>query len=61
VKTAEGVLRLPLPHVHGLREPDRSNLWAALGHARDVLATLIVELYAGGMSQRDIETALEKA
>ena len=61
VKTAEGVLRLQLPQVRGLREPYRSNLWAALGRTSDVLATLIVEMYAGGMSQRDIETALEKA
>jgi transposase-like protein len=61
VKTAEGVLRLQLPQVRGLREPYRSDLWAALGRTSDVLATLIVEMYAGGMSQRDIEAALEKA
>lgn len=61
VKTAEGVLRLQVPQVRGLREPYRSKLWAALGRTSDVLTTLIVEMYAGGMSQRDIEGALEKA
>jgi transposase-like protein len=60
VKTAEGILRLPLPQVRGLREPYRSKLWAALGRPSDVLTTLIVEMYAGRMSQRDIESALEK-
>ena len=49
------------PQVRGLREPYRSKLWGALGRTSDVLATLIVEMYAGGMSQRDIEEALEKA
>ena len=61
VKTAEGVFRLQLPQVRGLREPYRSKLWAALGRTSDVLTRLIVEMYAGGMSQRDIESALEKA
>jgi putative transposase len=61
VKTAEGILRLPRPQVRGLWEPYRSKLWAALGRTSDVLTTLIVEMYAGGMSQRDIESALEKA
>jgi putative transposase len=61
VKTAEGVLRLQLPQMRGLREPYRAKLWAAQGRTSDVLTTLIVEMYAGGMSQRDIESALEKA
>lgn len=61
VKTAEGVLRLQLPQVRGRREPYRSMLWAALGCTSEGLTTLIVEMYAGGMSQRDIEAALEKA
>jgi hypothetical protein len=41
--------------------PYRSKLWAALGRTSDGLTTLMVERYAGGMSQRDIESALEKA
>ena len=58
---AAGVLRLPLPQVRGRREPSRSKLWSALGRTSDVLSTLLVEMSAGGMSQRDIEAALEKA
>jgi transposase-like protein len=61
VKTAEGVFQLQLPQVRGRREPYRSKLWAALGRTSEVLTRLIVEMYAGGMSQRDIEGALEKA
>jgi transposase-like protein len=61
VKTAEGVFRLQLPQVRGLREPYRSKLWAALGRTSEVLTRRIVEMYAGGMAQRDIESALEKA
>jgi hypothetical protein len=52
---------LQLPQARGLHEPYRSKLWAALSRTSDVLATLIVEMYAGGMSQRDIELDLEKA
>ena len=44
VKTAEGVLRLQLPQVRGLREPYRSTLWAALGRTSDVLTTLIIAM-----------------
>lgn len=61
VKTAAGVFRLQLPQVRGLREPYRSTLWAALGRTSDVLTRLIVEMDAGGMSQRDIASALEQA
>jgi transposase-like protein len=61
VKTAEGVVRWQLPPVRGLREPYRSKLWAALGRTSDVLTTLIVERYAGGMAQRDLASALEEA
>jgi putative transposase len=61
VKTAEGVFRLQLPQVRGLREPYHSTLWAALGRTSEVRTRLIVEMYAGGMSQRDMASALEKA
>jgi hypothetical protein len=43
VKTAEGVFRLRLPQVQGLREPYRSTLWAALGRTSAGLTRLIVE------------------
>jgi transposase-like protein len=61
LKTAEGVLRLKVPQISGRTEPARSELWAELGNTSEVLKRLIVEMYAGGMSQRDIEAGLEKA
>jgi putative transposase len=61
LKTAEGVLRVKVPQVRGLDEPYRSQLWANLAKTSDHLKTLIVEMFVGGMSQRDIEAALEKA
>ena len=61
LKTAEGVLRLKVPQISGRTEPIRSQLWDGLASTSEVLKTLIVEMYAGGMSQRDIEYSLEKA
>ena len=61
VQTAAGVVRWPLPHVRGLRAPSRSPRWAGLGRPRDVRTRLSVALEAGGMAQRDLESALEKA
>jgi putative transposase len=61
LKTAEGVLRVQVPQIRGREEPYRSTLWGELANTSEVLKTLIVEMYAGGMSQRDIEYSLEKA
>ncbi len=61
LKTAEGVLRLQVPQISGRTEPGRSQLWSGLAKTSEVLKTLIVEMYTGGMSQRDIEYSLEKA
>jgi putative transposase len=61
LKTAEGVLRVQVPQVRGREEPYRSPLWSQVASTSDVLKRLIVEMYAGGMSQRDIEYGLEKA
>jgi transposase-like protein len=61
LKTAEGVLRLKVPQISGRPEPVRSQLWDGLANTSEILKTLIVEMYAGGMSQRDIEYSLEKA
>jgi transposase-like protein len=58
VKTAAGVFRLQLSQVRGLREPYCSKRWAALGRTSDVVTRPIVEMYAGGMCQRDIERAV---
>jgi putative transposase len=61
LKTAEGVLRLKVPQSSGRAEPARSQLWSGLANTSEILKTLIVEMYAGGMSQRDMEYSLEKA
>jgi transposase-like protein len=61
LKTAEGVLRVQVPQIRGREEPYRSQLWSQVAKTSDVLKRLIVELYAGGLSQRDIEYSLEKA
>jgi putative transposase len=61
LKTAEGVLRVQVPQIRGRDEPYRSELWSQVAKTNDVLKRLIVEMYAGGLSQRDIESGLEKA
>jgi len=61
LKTAEGVLRVKVPQIRGQEEPYRSQLWQNVGGTSDVLKRLILEMYVGGMSQRDIEYSLEKA
>jgi transposase-like protein len=61
LKTAEGVLRVPGPQIRDRAEPYRSQVWTQVATTSDVLKRLIVEMYVGGMSQRDIEQGLEKA
>ena len=61
VKTAEGVLHVQVPQIRGREEGYRSPLWRQVGRTSEVLKRLIVEMYAGGLSQRDIAYGLEKA
>ena len=61
LKTAEGVLRVKLPQVRGLEDTYRSQIWTNLAKTSDHLKSLSVEMFVGGMSQRDIEAALETA
>ncbi len=61
LKTGEGILHVKVPQLRGQQEPYRSQLWRNVGHTSDVLKKLIVEMYVGGMSQRDIEYGLEQA
>lgn len=61
LKTAEGVLRVKVPQIRGQEEPYRSQLWKNVANTSDVLKKLILEMYVGGLSQRDIEYSLEKA
>src|SRR4249920_3851760 len=61
LKTGEGVLHVKVPQIRGQAEPYRSQLWNNMSHTSEVLKKLIVEMYVGGMSQRDIEQGLESA
>jgi putative transposase len=61
LKTAAGGLRVQVPQIRGREEPYRSHLWSPVAKTSEVLKRLIVERYAGGLSQRDIESGLEKA
>jgi transposase-like protein len=57
LKTAEGVLRVKVPQVRGLEDTYRSQLWTNLAKTSEPLKSLIVEMFVGGMSQRDIAAA----
>jgi hypothetical protein len=48
-------LRVQVPQIRGRDEPYRSQLWSQVAKTSDVLKRVIVEMYAGGLSQRDIE------
>jgi len=61
LKTGEGILRVKVPQIRGQAEPYRSQLWSQVSRTSEVLKKLIVEMYVGGMSQRDIERGLESA
>ena len=61
LKTAEGVLRVEKPQLRGLEQPYRSQLWERFQRSSEQLRQLVVEMYVLGMSQRDIEQALERS
>jgi putative transposase len=56
VKTAEGAVAVQLPQVRDA--PFRSALWPAIKGRSEVLDRLVVEMYARGLSTRDIQDAL---
>lgn len=58
LKTAEGEVDYSVPQVRGLEEPFRSRLRPELGKRTEALEDLAVEMYARGLSTRDIEAAL---
>ena len=58
LKTAEGEVEYSIPQVRGLEEPFRSRLRPELGKRTEALEDLAVEMYARGLSTRDIEAAL---
>jgi transposase-like protein len=58
VKSAEGTIEFAVPQVRGLSEPYRSEIRAALaGGCTEELERLGIEMYARGLSVRDIEAA----
>jgi transposase-like protein len=61
IKTGEGKITVYKPQVRNSEEPFKSRLGAFLKGNSDVLEKLAVEMYARGMSTRDIEDALQEA
>lgn len=51
----EGVVEVQRPQVRGGHEPYRSQLWDLIGGRSEALERLVVEMYARGLSTRDIE------
>ena len=58
LKTAEGAVEYSVPQVRGLSEPFRSQIRPELGQRTEALEDLAVEMYARGLSTRDIEAAV---
>ena len=46
---------MEVPQIRGGEEPYRSAVWSQVAKTSDVRKRLIVEMDAGGRSQRDIE------
>jgi transposase-like protein len=61
LRTAEGEVLVQVPQVRDAPETYRSRLMTFLRRNSDVLQRLVVEMYARGLSTRDIEDALEEA
>jgi transposase-like protein len=61
IRTAEGKIVVQVPQVRDAPETYRSRLMTFLRGNSDVLERLAVEMYARGLSTRDIEDALEEA
>lgn len=61
IKTGEGKITVYKPQVRNSEEPFQSRLGAFLKGNSDVLEKLALEMYARGLSTRDIEDALQEA
>lgn len=55
VRTAEGRVPVRLPQVRNTEEPYRSKVWPHIKSNSDALNNLVIEMYARGLSTRDIE------
>jgi putative transposase len=61
MRTAEGEIEVAVPQVRDGAAPYRSKLMAFLAGHSEVLERLAVEMYARGLSTRDVEDALREA
>jgi len=61
IRTAEGAVPVWRPQVRDVAEPFESHLWGFLRGHSAVLRRLVTEMYAHGLSARDIEDALTDA
>lgn len=61
LRTAEGVLEVSVPQVRGGEQPYRSTIMNRFGSRTEALEGIVVEMYARGLSVRDIEEALHQA
>jgi putative transposase len=61
VRTAEGAITVAVPQVRGVEQPFRSSLMSFLDGNSEVLERLVTEMYARGLSTRDVEDAFRDA
>jgi transposase-like protein len=61
LRTAEGPIKVRVPQVRDAEEPYRSSLMSFLDGNSDVLERLVTEMYARGLSTRDVEDAFRDA
>ena len=61
LRTAEGFVDVAAPQVRGAGEPFRSSLMSFLDGNSEVLESLVNEMYARGLSTRDVEDAFRDA
>ena len=57
LRTAEGFVDVAVPQVRGAGQPFRSSLMSFLDGNSEVLESLVNEMYARGLSTRDVEDA----
>jgi putative transposase len=61
LRTSEGFVDVAVPQVRGAGEPFRSSLMSFLDGNSEVLESLVNEMYARGLSTRDVEDAFRDA
>src|SRR5690242_9743993 len=61
IRTAEGPIEVAVPQVRGAGMPFRSSLMSFLDGNSEVLDRLVTEMYARGLSTRDVEDAFRDA